>query len=381
MRVAIVTESFLPQVNGVTNSVLRVVEQLRHDDHEALIVAPGDPGGVPDAYAGTPVITVPSVSMPQYPAVRIATATTSRLAKLLGDFAPDVAHIAAPLVLGRAALRATRRLGIPSVALFQTDFPTYLGRYLPRALSPARAEPLAWGIMRRVHAPATLTLAPSTATRQELVRHGFGRVAIWGRGVDTTRFAPTHRDEALHRRWAPGGECVVGFLGRLAPEKNVADLSALSTLPGTRCVIVGDGPLRDQLAARLPSAVFTGAMEGSEVARHMASFDIFVHPGELETFGQTLQEAAACAVPVIAPRRGGPIDIVRDASTGFLYPPGDLAAMRSQVARLVADAPLRRQLGDQAHRAMATRTWPRLVGQLVQHYRTAIRLTAHAESR
>ncbi|MCT2995499.1 alpha-mannosyltransferase, partial [Propionibacterium freudenreichii] len=198
MRVAIVTESFLPQVNGVTNSVLRVVEQLRHDGHEVLIVAPGDPGGVPDAYAGAPVITVPSVSMPQYPAVRIATATTSKLVKLLGDFAPDVAHIAAPLVLGRAALRATRRLGIPSVALFQTDFPTYLGRYLPRALSPARAEPLAWGIMRRVHAPATLTLAPSTATRQELVRHGFGRVAIWGRGVDTTRFAPTRRDEALH---------------------------------------------------------------------------------------------------------------------------------------------------------------------------------------
>ena len=374
MRIAIVAESFLPQINGVTNSVLRVAEQLRREGHELLIIAPDDPRGVPSSWQGTPIITVASLPMPGYHQVRIAATHSARMRHLLADFAPDVVHVAAPLVLGSAALAAAKKLGIARVALFQTDLPGYLSRYLIPA-----GEPMAWRIMRRIHGLATLTLAPSTATRQRLVDHGIAPVSLWGRGVDTERFDPRRRDEALHHRWAPQGQCVVGYLGRLAPEKSVDRLSAVQGLDGVRLVVVGEGPLAATLRDRLPDAVFTGAVHGAQVARHMASFDVFVHPGELETFGQTLQEAGACAVPVVAPRVGGPIDIVRAGYTGLLYPPGDVRALRAQVAALAADPIRRGHLGEAARSAMACRTWQALTAQLVEHYRTAIRLNGDSD--
>jgi phosphatidylinositol alpha 1,6-mannosyltransferase len=178
-----------------------------------------------------------------------------------------------------------------------------------------------------------------------------------------------------------GGRRIVGYVGRIAPEKQVEDLSAVADLPGTRLVVVGSGPEEDALRRRLPQAHFTGRRDGADLARIMASFDVFVHPGEFETFCQTIQEAMASGVPVVATGRGGPLDLVDPSRTGWLYPPGDLGALRGHVADLLGDEAKRAAFGAAAHAAVQGRTWDVLVGQLLEHYQRAVALPVPGRDR
>ncbi|MCT1460246.1 glycosyltransferase family 1 protein [Aestuariimicrobium sp. p3-SID1156] len=376
MRVAIVAESFLPQVNGVTNSVLRVLEHLRATGHDAFVVAPNDPGRTPRQYAGFPVITVPSMGLPGYADVRVCGTTTFAMAKILRDHEPDVVHLAAPFMMGYKAALACAHLGLPSVAIYQTEVPTYAARY-----GAPHLEPVFWRRLRHAHSLATLNFAPSTHARQQLIDQGIPRVGIWARGVDSVRFHPDKRSEELRRQWAPTGEKIVGYMGRLAAEKQVEDLRVLRDLPGTRVVVIGGGPLRGSLEKQLPQAIFTGPKSGEDLAISLASFDVFVHTGELETFGQTIQEAQASGVPVIAPRRGGPIDLVSPSHTGWLYEPGDLEGLRSYVADLVGDDAKRAAFARTCRDTVEHRTWSALCGQLVAHYERAIQLASQSAER
>lgn len=371
VRVAIITESFLPTVNGVTNSVLRVLEHLRAEGHQAMVIAAEHPDGVPERYLGFPIRTVPSVALPWYRDLRFATVSSATIEHLLIEFAPDVVHLAAPVTLGSKGMAVTARLGIPTVAIYQTDIANYIGQYY----FPS-AEALMWRHLRRLHNLATLTLAPSSYSRDQLLEQGVARVAVWGRGVDGVRFNPRRRDEALHRSWAPQGERVIGYMGRLAAEKSVANLAVLSDIPNTRLVIVGDGPEREQLEQVLPGAVFTGMKSGEDLPRHLASFDLFVHTGELETFGQTIQEAAASGLAIVAPAQGGPLDLVDNSRTGWLYAPGDLAGLRSRVLDLIGDDAKRAAFARAARAGVARRSWTAVCAQLVEHYREAIDLGA-----
>lgn len=376
MRVALITECFLPSINGVTNSVLRMLEHLGRRGHQAMVIAPSDPRGVPSSYAGFPVRTTASMTLPWYPDMRMSTTFSVQIEWLLADFAPDVVHLAAPVVLGSKGLAATNRLGLPSVALYQTEVPAYAAQYGYPA-----AEPLLWRHLRKVHNTASLTLAPSSYTRDELTDRGFQRVGVWGRGVDTERFNPARRDSHLHQTWAPNGEVVIGYMGRLGAEKRVGDLAVLADLPGTRLVIIGDGPERAALESALPNAVFTGMLTGDQLPRQLASLDLFVHPGELETFGQAIQEAQASGLPTIAPRRGGPIDLIEPSHNGWLYTPGDLTDLRSRVADLAGDAFKRAVFGRTARQRTELRSWPQLCDQLLGHYETAIELGARSPAR
>lgn len=369
VRIAFVVECFLPSVNGVTNSVLRMLEHCRRTGHEAMVIAPNDPRGVPTEYAGFPVTTVASMMLPWYPDMRLSATSAARVERLLADFAPDVVHLAAPVALGYKGVLASATLGIPSVALYQTEVPRYVAQYGYPA-----AEPLFWRYLRKLHNMATINLAPSSYTQRELLGKGFSRVDIWGRGVDTHRFHPAKRDQQLHDSWAPDGEVVVGYMGRLGAEKQVGDLQALADLPGIRLVIIGDGPSRAELETSLSGAVFTGMKTGEELPRHLASLDLFVHPGELETFGQAIQEAQASGLPTIAPRRGGPIDLVDPSHNGWLYTPGDLTDLRHRVADLVGDGYKRAAFGRTARARVEDRTWPQLCDQLLGHYASAIEL-------
>lgn len=362
MRVAIVAESFLPEVNGVTNSVLRVVEHLERSGHAALVIAPGDG---PDHIGHTPVARVPAVALPLYRSLAVGL-PSPRVEWLLRRFRPDVVHLAAPVVLGAAGAVAARRLGVPSVAVYQTDLAGFASRYhLGRAGRPI------WSWLRWVHRHADLTLAPSTLAAWELRQHGIGPVARWGRGVDTERFHPGHRNKMLRRRLAPDGEVVVGYVGRLAAEKNVDLLSHLRRVPGARLVVVGDGPARSRLERRLPDATFLGFQNGVALSQAIASLDVFVHTGAHETFCQAVQEALASGVPVVAPASGGPMDLVRHGVNGYLWPTASPAFIREAVSTLVADPALREGLSTEARASVLGRSWETLGEELLGHYRTA----------
>ncbi|BDZ42496.1 glycosyl transferase [Paraoerskovia sediminicola] len=373
MRVAIITESFLPHVNGVTNSVLRVLEHVREAGDQALVIAPVPDGAAPPIVAGAPVVGVGSIRLPGYPDVRVSTATRAQIEKTLGAFEADVVHLASPFVLGHRGILAAEQLGLPTVAVYQTEVPGYAAAYRARHL-----EPLLWRRVRAIHGRATVNLAPSSATLAHLADRGIPRLRLWGRGVDTERFHPRHRDEAWRARVAGPhyrpGDVLVGYVGRLAAEKEVERLAVLTDLPGVHVVVVGDGPERHALRRTLPRAHFTGLLTGHDLAVAMAGLDVFVHPGEHETFGQALQEAHASGVPVVAAAAGGPIDIVRPSHTGWLYRPGDTEQMRAAVVDLAGDARKRRAFGDAARASTLGRTWRRLGDELMSHYRDAIAL-------
>lgn len=366
LRVAVVAESFLPHMNGVTNSVLRVLRHLRLRGHDAIVLAPSM-RGVPDEVEGYRVLPQTSMPMPGYPQVRITLTPDFVLYPQLADFAPDVVHLASPLVLGYEASQAAQALGVACVAIYQTEVTAYAAQY-----GFPQLEALLWRRLRNLHGRATRTLAPSTFSMELLAEHGLPRLHRWGRGVDIERFQPAHRDEEWRRRIAPGGERIVGFIGRLAPEKQVDALTALADLPGVRLVVAGEGPSEPTLRAALPDAVILGHLAGLDLPRTMASLDVFVHTGEFETFGQTLQEAHASGVPVVAPRRGGPIDLVVDGVDGWLYAPGDRADLRRRVEQVLADESCRAELGENGRRKVQSRTWEAVCDELIDHYRAAI---------
>ena len=367
MRVAVVSESFLPTVNGVTTSVRKVLDHLRERGHEAIVIVPS--AGAPSHYAGFPVHEVPAIAYRQFP-VGLPHPLVQRL---LAEVRPDVIHAASPFLLGAQAIAAGGRLGIPSVAIFQTDVAGYARRNRLGA-----ATRFAWRVVRWIHEGAALTLVPSSASMADLTAAGIRRLERWGRGVDLVRYHPANRQSAaviaLRDQLAPNGELVVGYVGRIAPEKQVERFTALRGLPGIRLAIVGDGPSVPSARRALAGMPVTwlGRLGGAELAAAYASFDVFVHTGTEETFGQTLQEAFASGVPVVAPRSGGPIDLIEHGVNGFLFEPADDTGLRAYVAQLSADRTLRLRMGEAGRRSVIGRSWHSVCAELVAHYERAV---------
>jgi phosphatidylinositol alpha 1,6-mannosyltransferase len=370
MRIAIITESFPPDVNGVAHCVVRVAENLVRTGHHPLVIAPetarataARPDGTADDAFPYPVERVPSIPLPGYTSFRLGL-PSPRLRRAISDHGADVVHLASPVMLGAWGSHVARAMDLPVVAVYQTDLPSYARAY---HLGPV-TEAFAWRWLRDIHNAAGATLAPSTVTAAELTSHGIERVRLWGRGVDIARFSPARRDEALRAELAPGGEVIVGYVGRLAVEKRVDLLASLAAVPGIRVAITGGGPATDELREALPDAVFLGERHGADLARIYASLDVFAHTGPFETFGQTIQEAAASGLPVIAPAAGGPLDLVDEGVTGHLVPPGDGDALAAAVASLAADAGRRAAMGAAARAKVLGRSWPALTDELIGHY-------------
>ncbi|KAB3522759.1 glycosyltransferase family 1 protein [Corynebacterium zhongnanshanii] len=392
MRVAIVAESFLPEVNGVVNSVLRVLEYCRARGHDATVIAPAARDGKPEVthYQGFRVVRVPAVKLPLINSLPVGVPTPT-LVSTLRRYKPDVVHLASPFVVGGAAALVARALGIPAVAVYQTDVAGYTSRYHLSVLENA-----SWRWMRVFHNRCAMTLAPSSASIAELSAHGVERVRQWGRGVDTQRFHPAKRGPAGET--APGADgavavpqhgaaCVtrrtirVGFIGRLAAEKSVerlavlvdrGELAARAASEGyeIELVIVGDGPERARLEQLMPGAEFTGALYGEELARAYASLDVFVHTGELETFCQAIQEAHASGVPTIAPAAGGPIDLIEDGHNGYLLDvDGFERALPGAVEAIAADLD---GFKARAYQSVQGKTWEKICDQLLGYYAEAM---------
>ncbi|MBF6172829.1 glycosyltransferase family 4 protein [Nocardia blacklockiae] len=365
MRVAIVAESFLPNMNGVVNSVVQVLDHLERHGHQALVIAPDTPRGLPPApraYGRFPVLRVPAVRVPKISSLPVGLPQPV-ITAAIDEFDADVVHLASPFLLGAGGAAAAVRLDLPAVAVYQTDVAGFAASY---GLGPTRRA--AWAWTRRIHQRAARTLAPSTAASEDLARHGIPRVHRWARGVDIARFTPSARSAGLRERWAPGGELIVGFVGRLAPEKHVDRLAVLADDPGIRLVIVGGGPERARLERLLPTAVFTGELGGSELAQAYASLDVMVHPGEHETFCQGVQEALAAGLPVIGPDAGGPRDLISHCRNGYLLPVDRFGELLPSAVAALRDPRLRTRFSSAARKSVLHRTWPAICDELLGHY-------------
>ncbi|MGA7800144.1 MAG: glycosyltransferase family 1 protein [Gammaproteobacteria bacterium] len=289
MRVAIVTDAWQPQVNGVVRTLSRTGEELQARGYQVCFVTP-------QAFR-----TVPC---PTYPSIRLALWPGRRLADLMDRFAPTAVHIATEGPLGLAGRAYCRARGLAFTTSYHTRFPEYVRLRAPIPVN------LSYRFLRWFHGGACRTLVATPSMRRQLVGHGFENVVIWSRGVDTELFRPRPKD------YLQAPRPIAMYVGRVAVEKNIEAFLALD-LPGTRYV-VGDGPDLEALRRRHPEVRFTGFQFGEELARHLAAADVFVFPSRTDTFGLVLLEAMACGVPVAAYPVTGPVDVVRQGVTGVL---------------------------------------------------------------
>lgn len=370
MKVAFLTETFLPKVDGIVTTLCQTVRQLRRLGHEVLIVAPE--GGHAE-FEGCRVVGIPGRPFPFYPELRLSFPRASIL-HVLEDFQPDIVHALEPVCLGIAALHSSGgreggRLRVPLVVSYHTDLPKYLDYF-----RLGFVEPFIWPLLRLRHNRATVNLCTSTAIVQELEEHGIERVALWPGGVDTDRFHPARRSAAMRARLTAGypESPLLLYAGRLSAEKGIERLtSILHAVPQARLALVGDGPHRAALErhfAGLP-VVTAGFLLGDELAEAFASADLFVMPSETETLGLVVLEAMASGVPVVGARAGGIPDMIDDGVNGFLFEQEALAA--AVVARLIADPAERESVGRAARAAALNRSWEAATRSLVEQYRTA----------
>ncbi len=352
-------------MNGVVNSVLQVLDHLDRHGHEGLVIAPDTPRGLPPApreHGRFPVLRVPAVMVPKISSLPVGLPQPV-ITAAIDEFDADVVHLASPFLLGAGGVAAAVRLDLPAVAVYQTDVAGFATSY---GLGPARRA--AWAWTRRIHERAARTLAPSTAAAEDLARQGIPRVHRWARGVDIARFTPSERRDELREQWSPDGRLIVGFVGRLAPEKHVDRLAVLADDPDVRVVIVGDGPERERLTRLLPTAVFTGELGGAELAQAYASLDVMVHPGEHETFCQGVQEALASGLPVVGPDAGGPRDLISHCRNGYLLPVDRFTELLPSAVAALQDPQLRARFSVAARKSVLHRTWPAICTELMGHY-------------
>ena len=371
MRVVIISEVFLPKVDGVVNRTLNLIRELPRLGDELLIVCPRAPGC---GDCPVPVVDVPSFSFVLYPEYRIGL-PGGDLAEAVGRFAPDVIHYVNPFafgfrchdVLGKAGLRT------PCVFSFHTLYGEFVKDY--KSLKPLSA--LLWWLMREYHNRADVNLTVSSIMQDDLSRRGFRRVELWPPAVNTDLFNPSSRSEAMCARMSNGRpeRPLLLTVSRLAPEKNVGFLAdVLRELPGAQLAVVGDGPHRSALERRFEGldAHFIGYLKGKDLAAAYASADAFVYASETETMGNVVLEAMACGCPVVVPRAGGIPSLLSHGTTGYLYAPKDVRDAAACTRALLEDQALRECVGRKARQAMDGRGWDHSVGKVREAYLRAI---------
>ncbi len=376
MRITLVSETYFPQINGVSRTLDRLVRHLRQQGDEIQLLIPRY-----DALSDVPDDSVEirpfdGVRFPLYREVLLPFTRTATVEKALEAFAPDLVHIATEGPLGLAALRAARRLGLPVASSYHTNFSTYLGKYRLSLLSR-----MCWRYLRWFHNATGATFCPTPSIRAILEDKGFDSVQIWSRGVDASRFHPELKDNALRSQLGiRPGEKVLLYVGRLAAEKNLDTLlSAWESLPaghGSRLLLVGDGPMRETMQRRCDDRViFAGYRQGEELARIYALADLFVFPSLSETFGNVMLEAMASGVPVLAFRAPGPQDVVTPGQTGMLVDEITADAFGRALYDLMSRDDERCAMGTRAREFACGQNWQqindgvrRVYGELVKQH-------------
>lgn len=372
MRIAIISEVFLPKIDGVVNRTLNLIRQLTGNGDQVMVICPQAHGCMDCA---VPVVGFPSFSFPMYPEYRIGL-PDARLAEVLGQFTPDVIHYINPFAFGFRCHDALHKAGVttPSVFSFHTLYGEFVKGY--KALKPLSA--LLWWLMREYHNRADVNLTVSSIMQQDLVQRGFRRVELWPPAVDTELFRPSRRSAAMRARMTDGRpeRPLLLTVSRLAPEKNVAFLAdVLPAFPDACLAIVGDGPQRAELTERFrgTDTKFLGYLQGEELAAAYASADAFVYASETETMGNVVLEAMASGSAVVAPRAGGIPSLFTHGTSGLLYQPRDLLDAVRCTRSVLEDVDLRERMGQAARETVEGRNWSESIRRVREVYQEAVR--------
>jgi glycosyltransferase involved in cell wall biosynthesis len=339
LRVAVVTETYPPEINGVAMTLGRMVKALQAREHQLQLIRPRQHAAdQPPSEANLEQILRPGVAIPRYAGLKMGLPAKSTLHRLWSLRRPDVVHVATEGPLGWSALAAAKKLRIPVASDFHTNFHSYSRHYgfgwLKRPLM---------GYLKRFHNQCRITLVPSLSLRDNLVAAGYRNVEVVARGVDTTLFDPARRSSTLRATWGVGERnLAVIHVGRVAPEKNLSLLirafeAIEAARPDARLVLIGDGPELASLRASHPRFIYPGARRDEDLASHYASGDLFLFPSLTETFGNVLLEAMASGLPTVAFDYAAAAEHVRDDINGRKAPFGDEAAFIRAASRLARD--------------------------------------------
>jgi phosphatidylinositol alpha 1,6-mannosyltransferase len=368
LRLALFSDTYAPQINGVAHTLERLAREVRARGGEVRIFTASDPVALPDPH----VVRLPSVAFWAYKELRLAPPISRRALREVRAWRPTLIHAATPFGIGLSARAAARQLGIPFVSSYHTHFSAYVRFYNLGAL-----ETISWSYLRWFHNGGARTFVPSRAIREELGLKGFGSLRVWPRGVDTARFRPTFRSRELRARMGAASDDVVvaAYVGRLAPEKGIdvaieAMRIALERMPGRLVfALAGDGPYEAHCrAVAPPGSHFAGRLTGDDLSRFYASADLFLFPSTTDTFGNVLLEAMASGLPIVGADVATTPELV-SAQRGALFTPADPQAMADRIVELASDAVRRRAMSGHAAAFAESCSWSRVWDGLLGDYR------------
>ena len=379
LHIAVVTETYPPEVNGVAMTVARLVQGLHTRGHQLQLVRPRQHRHEQPGANGIDELLLRGLPIPRYPQLKMGLPATGALLAHWQQRRPDLVHIATEGPLGWSALRAARRMQLPVTSDFRTNFHAYSQHY---GIGWLQRPIVAY--LRSFHNHTQATMVPTPVLQRDLVRQGFRHVSVVARGVDTGHFSPDRRSPALRVSWgARDSTCVVAHVGRLAPEKNLGLLvqafeAMRQVRPDSLLLLVGDGPARAELQARCPGAVFAGMRSGDDLAAHYASADAFVFPSMTETYGNVTPEAMASGLPVLAFDHAAAGQLIAHQHSGLLARLGSVDEFVAMAAQLAGNPQQALAWGLQARQTTLACQWDQVVAQVEGLMRAALNRHASA---
>ncbi|MEH7416219.1 glycosyltransferase family 1 protein [Neobacillus drentensis] len=376
MRIAIFTDTFYPDINGVARTLKRLTNFLENQSITFKLFAPASPI---EEFASSHIHRSKSLSFFMYPECRLAFPNLSQMKTELQNFSPDLIHVATPFNIGLCGVYFSKKLNIPLVGSYHTNFDHYLQCYSLPFLSK-----LHWNYMEWFYQTCKKIFVPSPATLLQLKQQGFTNLEIWPRGVDCQLFHPYYDKKSVKHRYCRQDSYLLTYVGRLAPEKDLYTLlAAARSLPSDinqniHWLIIGDGPLREELESQAPeNMTFTGYLEGEPLAEVYAASDLFVFPSASETFGNVVLESLACGTPVIGAKAGGVQNIVKPGLTGLLCEPGNVQEFSEAILQLLTNESLRQKMGTSGRHYALTQSWDRILHNLISQYTDVIQEREH----
>lgn len=365
MNLALVTETFPPEINGVAMTFGVIARELGRRGHAVTVYRPWRRDlPPPESHPEYAQVALPGMAIPGYRLLRLGLPAGGRLRRVWRAHRPDLVHVATEGPLGLSAIRAARALGCPVTSSFHTNFHAYARHY---HIALLRRAALGW--LRRVHNLTRRTFVPTEDLRTELAGLGFRDLTVLSRGVDTRQFGPDRRSEELRRSWgAAPGQPVVLHVGRMAPEKNYdllfrAFAAMRAAQPACRFVVAGEGPLKSSLTRRHPEVHFAGFFSREEIGRYYASADIYIHASLTETFGNVLTEAMASGLAVAGFDYAAARLFIREGESGLLAPCDRPDLLIAAAVRLATDAALRDRLRSAARASVEAQSWERVIAR------------------